>query len=130
MGILNIMPIWRLKSEESQDEDEVEDDFADDEKSFQGPNSSEAAEEPNQSAIQQVGMTSARPSNVSKKKPRPRPPYEYYKGPAEVESKEDIDKLIQQSKERKADRLIDFLNDPKQCVQVYLSSYMMKQGFH
>ncbi|KAJ3832514.1 hypothetical protein F5878DRAFT_570660 [Lentinula raphanica] len=130
MGILNIMPIWRLKSEESQDEDEVEDDFADDEKSFQGPNSSEAAEEPNQSAIRQVGMTSARPSNVSKKKPRPRPPYEYYKGPAEVESKEDIDKLIQQSKERKADRLIDFLNDPKQCVQVYLSSYMMKQGFH
>ncbi|KAJ4478979.1 hypothetical protein J3R30DRAFT_2697896 [Lentinula aciculospora] len=35
-----------------------------------------------------------------------------------------------QQNDRKADRLDTFSDDPKQSVQVYLSSYMRKQGFH
>ncbi|KAJ3861945.1 hypothetical protein EV359DRAFT_46165 [Lentinula novae-zelandiae] len=42
----------------------------------------------------------------------------------------DPKKITRRSRDRKADRLDEFLNNPKERVQVYLSSYMRKQGLH
>ncbi|GAW05273.1 hypothetical protein LENED_007117 [Lentinula edodes] len=50
--------------------------------------------------------------------------------PAPVQSQKEIDYLRQQLKDRHMNRLNEFLIDPKKGVQVYLSSYMRKQGFH
>lgn len=69
------------------------------------------------------------PRDRRDKKKRPRPPY-YQKGPVVVETWEEIQKLLQDSLDSKADRLNDFLNDPARVVQVFLSSYMFEQGFH
>ncbi|KAJ4477422.1 hypothetical protein J3R30DRAFT_3485746 [Lentinula aciculospora] len=131
IGILNIMPIWRPKqaARELEGGGDVDNDFEDDEDSFLPL---ETANEPNEMA-REVDMSTERgeQSFYPKKRPRPRPPYENYnKAPVLVDGKEEIDQLIQESKARKADRLNEFLNDPKGRIQVYLSSYMRKQGFH
>ncbi|KAJ3805473.1 hypothetical protein F5876DRAFT_51801 [Lentinula aff. lateritia] len=42
----------------------------------------------------------------------------------------DPKETTRRSRDRKADRLNEFLNNPKERVQVYLSSYMRKQGLH
>lgn len=60
-----------------------------------------------------------RPSNES-----------YHQDPAPVQSQNEIDHLRQQLKDRHMNQLNEFLIDPKKGVQVYLSSYMRKQGFH
>ncbi|KAJ3917669.1 hypothetical protein F5877DRAFT_44197 [Lentinula edodes] len=54
----------------------------------------------------------------------------YHQDPAPVQSQKEIDYLRQQLKDRHMNRLNEFLIDPKKGVQVYLSSYMRKQGFH
>ncbi|KAJ3801228.1 hypothetical protein GGU11DRAFT_770367 [Lentinula aff. detonsa] len=129
IGILSIMPIWRTKQEskELEESNDVGDDFEDDEESFQDPLSGAAQDNKKVEMSAEHGERSA----YHKKKPRPRPPYEYYDKPlAEVNGKDDIDQLIRESKDRKADNLNDFLDDPKESIQIYLSSYMMKQGFH
>ncbi|KAH7871663.1 uncharacterized protein C8R40DRAFT_548584 [Lentinula edodes] len=126
IGILNIMPIWKpiQDSIELEDDADVEDDFDDDEDLF-SPDPKEIT--------RRVEMSTERGerSSYQKKNPRPRPPYENYdKPPVAVKSQQEIDQLLQESRERKADRLNEFLNNPKERVQVYLSSYMRKQGLH
>lgn len=120
------MPIWKpiQDSIELEDDADVEDDFDDDEDLF-SPDPKEIT--------RRVEMSTERGerSSYQKKNPRPRPPYENYdKPPVAVKSQQEIDQLLQESRERKADRLNEFLNNPKERVQVYLSSYMRKQGLH
>lgn len=120
------MPIWRpiQDSIELEDDADVEDDFDDDEDLF-SPDPKKITRRV------EMGTERGERSSYQKKNPRPRPPYENYdKPPVEVKSQQEIDQLLQESRDRKADRLDEFLNNPKERVQVYLSSYMRKQGLH
>ncbi|KAJ3783608.1 hypothetical protein GGU11DRAFT_742399 [Lentinula aff. detonsa] len=54
----------------------------------------------------------------------------WHDNPIDVQIQE-TDKLVcDESRDREVDPLDKFLNDPKQSLRVYLSSYMRKQGFH
>ncbi|KIK62456.1 hypothetical protein GYMLUDRAFT_41903 [Collybiopsis luxurians FD-317 M1] len=130
IGILNILPVWRPAQEQKESENlDVmdDDDFEDD-----------PVEEPSVESMtgnnREVTMStegSERSQYPKKNRRITRPPYDRYdKLPVEIQSSDEIPELLEQSRGEKADRTIEFLSNPERGVQVYLSSYMRKQGFH
>lgn len=58
-----------------------------------------------------------------------RPPYALYGAtPVQVDSDAAVQRLLEDEKGRKEERLLSFLNDPEKSVKVFLSSYMRSQG--
>jgi hypothetical protein len=58
-----------------------------------------------------------------------RPPYALYGAtPVQVDSDVAVQRLLEDEKGRKEERLLSFLNDPEKSVKVFLSSYMRSQG--
>lgn len=124
IGILNIVPVWIPKD---QLERGVEDDVDDDD-DFTVDSSGKATKFPMDVQREERPRFNGK---QDKKKQRPRPPYENYnKPPIVVENDEEIQQLLQESLDRKADRTDQFMGDPAKSIQIFLSSYMMQQGFH
>lgn len=58
-----------------------------------------------------------------------RPPYALYGAtPVQVDSDAAVQRLLEDEKGRKEERLLSFLNNPENSVKVFLSSYMRSQG--
>jgi len=58
-----------------------------------------------------------------------RPPYALYGAtPVQVDSDAAVQRLLEDEKGRKEERLLSFLNDPEKSVKVFLSSYVRSQG--
>lgn len=123
------MPVWRPKCQEGLEngDDDDDDDGLNEVVSPNGAHrkvgmSTEPGEKPKYNRNQVV--------KKEFKKRRPRPPYVNHHMPSPVvETPEEIQQLLQESRDRKADRVNDFLNDPAKSVQVFLSSYMTMQSF-
>ncbi|KAK0230204.1 hypothetical protein IW262DRAFT_1336976 [Armillaria fumosa] len=116
LGLLQSTPIWHKTdpNKSSKDDEEDDDDLSDDEGMPQ---------------VKNVEMS--RNANIPKKKPRPRPPYENYgKEPHQVENDEEIQELLAASKDAKNDKLLDFFENPAKSITIFLSYYMINQGFH
>lgn len=108
-GLLANIPIWH-KIDKNKPEDEDDDDVEDE-------------DEPTKVNIK-VPEPQRRP-----RPPRARIPYSTYgKDPIEVNDDGEIRDLLDDEAAVKEDKLADFLNDPERSVQVFLSSYMRKQG--
>ncbi|KAF9061122.1 hypothetical protein BDP27DRAFT_1338605 [Rhodocollybia butyracea] len=124
IGIMNIIPVWILRD---QLREEVEDD-ADDDDDYTADSNNKATR--SSTYVQREEKPRAN-GKRDKKGQRPRPPYENYnRRPVVVENDEEIQQLVQESHDRKADRADQFLDNPARSIQIYLSSYMMQQGFH
>ncbi len=116
LGLLQSTPVWHKTdpSKPSKDDEEDDDDLSDDEGMPQ---------------VKNVEMSQN--ASAPKKKPRPRPPYENYgKEPHQVENDEQIQELLAASKDAKNDKLLDFFENPAKSITIFLSYYMINQGFH
>ncbi|THV03347.1 hypothetical protein K435DRAFT_835920 [Dendrothele bispora CBS 962.96] len=124
IGILVNIPVWHKVAKEDDahdDEDGVDDDTEDDEEEFSKTNINLTRNQEERSSRPKVPF----------KRPKPRPPYANYgKEPTKVKNDEEIKQLFEGAKEERVDKLIDFLSDPAKAVQIYLSSYMRRQGLH
>ncbi|KAF8150371.1 hypothetical protein K438DRAFT_440375 [Mycena galopus ATCC 62051] len=113
-GLLGTTPVWQKASEIRPDGENADDadDFDDDE--FD-----------NKSKFVNQAQGGERRQRL-----RPRPPYDLYgKAPVVVEDNDEIQQLLLAARASKEDRVVAFLNDPARGVQVFLSSYMIYQGF-
>ncbi|KAK7470082.1 hypothetical protein VKT23_001523 [Stygiomarasmius scandens] len=123
IGIIVNTPIWKRVNKDQDNADDG-DDGDDDDLDEEEEGSSKANINMTQSPEQQ------RPKNPYKR-PRPRPPYANYgKTPVEVETDEQVQELIDKATNERRDKLEEFLNDPARAAQVYMSSYMRRQGLH
>lgn len=123
------MPVWRPKHEEEYENDDEDDEIEDGLPAFSHQRKVTMSTEPGQKVPPPRNNRNQGERREFKKR-RPRPPYVNDLGaPPVVESLEEIQQLLQDSKDRKADRINVFLNDPAKRVQVFLSSYLTKQGF-
>ncbi|PBK67101.1 hypothetical protein ARMSODRAFT_1086478 [Armillaria solidipes] len=116
LGFLQSTPVWHKTdpNKPSQDDEEDDDDLSDDE---------------GMPRVKDVEMSQS--ASVPKKKPRPRPPYENYgQEPHQVENDEQIQELLAASKDAKNDKLLDFFENPAKSITMFLSYYMINQGFH
>ncbi|KAF5371253.1 hypothetical protein D9758_004234 [Tetrapyrgos nigripes] len=122
IGTIASTPIWQKINKEKQDDMDDGDDIDDEDDEFPS--------KPTNLRVQNQEDEHSRPRN-SFKRLRPRPPYSTYgKTPVPVETDEEIRELLVEARNEKEDKLIEFLNDPARGVQIYLSSYMKKQGLH
>ncbi|KAK0447728.1 hypothetical protein EV421DRAFT_2033402 [Armillaria borealis] len=116
LGLLQSTPVWHKTdpNKPSKDDEEDDDDLSDDE---------------GMPRVKDVEMSQN--ASVPKKKPRPRPPYENYgQEPHQVENDEQIQELLAASKDAKNDKLLDFFENPAKSITMFLSYYMINQGFH
>ncbi|KAK0207070.1 hypothetical protein DFS33DRAFT_1382149 [Desarmillaria ectypa] len=117
LGLLQSPPIWHKTdpNKPSKDEEEDDDGFDDEE----------------MPQIKTGTVETSQNASIPKKKPRPRPPYENYgKEPHQVENDEQIQELLAASKDAKNDKLLDFFENPAKSITIFLSYYMINQGFH
>ncbi|KAK0190381.1 hypothetical protein F5146DRAFT_1044028, partial [Armillaria mellea] len=122
LGLLQSTPIWHKTDPNKPSKDDEEDD--DDDDDDDGLSDDEGMPQ-----VKNVEMS----QNASgpKRKPRPRPPYENYgKEPHQVENDEQIQELLAASKDAKNDKLLDFFENPAKSITMFLSYYMISQGFH
>lgn len=123
------MPLWRPKHEEEYENDDEDDENDDDLPNLPNQRKVTMSTEPG-GKLPPPRNNHNQGGRREFKKRRPRPPYvNDLQAPPVVESTEEIQQLLQDSKDRKADRINDFLNDPAKRVQVFLSSYITRQGF-
>ncbi|KAF7352129.1 hypothetical protein MVEN_01176000 [Mycena venus] len=115
-GLLGTTPVWQKASEKPADDAgaEVSDDEFDDD------------EDSGSKSVNQGGPGERRhPARL-----RPRAPYDLYgKAPVIVEDNDDIRKLLDGARAEKEDKVVEFLNNPARSIQIFLSSYMNRQGF-
>ncbi|KAK0443893.1 uncharacterized protein EV420DRAFT_1723138 [Desarmillaria tabescens] len=116
LGLLPSTPVWHKTDPNKPSKDEEEEDDGD-------------ISDEGMPKIDKVEM--AQNASGQKKKSRPRPPYENYgEEPHQVENDEQIQELLAASKDAKNDKLLDFFENPAKNITIFLSYYMINQGFH
>ncbi|KAF9463091.1 hypothetical protein BDZ94DRAFT_652744 [Collybia nuda] len=115
VGLLSNTPIWNRTDKPVQDNDSDSDD--------------EEELEQEESAANVINANLEREPRKFTPRPRARPPYAMYgEDPIPVGSDAEVKDLLDEESTRKEEKVITFLNDPEDCIKVFLSSYMRKQG--
>ncbi|KAK7045315.1 hypothetical protein R3P38DRAFT_3434366, partial [Favolaschia claudopus] len=118
-GLLSTTPVWQNNSGKSASDGDLEN-LSDDEDDFDRASTS----------VDQTQSSFQQHDGHKRKRLRPRAPYDIYgKSPTLVENNDETQELLSQARAAKEDKVVEFLNDPAKGVRVFLSSYMIYQGW-
>ena len=121
VGLLGIIPVWHRTDLASSPAAAAQ---------TQQENSSDSDDDYSDTDTKNVYQTQQdEPPRRPFKRVHVRPPYALYGAtPVQVDSDAAVQRLLEDEKGRKEERLLSFLNDPEKSVKVFLSSYMRSQG--
>ena len=121
VGLLGIIPVWHRTDLASSPAAAAQ---------TQQENSSDSDDDYSDTDTKTVYQTQQdEPPRRPFKRVHVRPPYALYGAtPVQVDSDAAVQRLLEDEKGRKEERLLSFLNDPENSVKVFLSSYMRSQG--